>query len=310
MVVQMNCPRCGYDQRGVVAGWQRRCPLHGTCAECGLEFEWAEILSPTRKPPSWCVEHASGPVKLVGRGVKTLLRTFRPWQFWRDLRMSHEIKWRRLIGYTIALTGALYILLCVCHGAMAVSMARQVATWGVPVGGRWAGPPNAADEFLHAALLPFSGQSIAGRGSSPRELFVYTWLPALGAAALLLLLHALSAAGFAVLPISRRRANVRWAHIFRITVYGLGLLVPLVVLVLCGTCLAVQWRSPISPLGALVLRAAVVYACALVPFELAWWSLATGRYLRMQHAWAVGASVVIMALLSTTIVGLFIGSAV
>ena len=32
----IGCPRCGYDQRGMVESWTLQCPLTGECAECGL----------------------------------------------------------------------------------------------------------------------------------------------------------------------------------------------------------------------------------------------------------------------------------
>ena len=35
-----KCPRCGYDLRGAIATWTEQCPLHGTCAGCGLQFAW------------------------------------------------------------------------------------------------------------------------------------------------------------------------------------------------------------------------------------------------------------------------------
>ncbi|MFB3103994.1 MAG: hypothetical protein ACE1ZA_03615, partial [Pseudomonadales bacterium] len=51
-----RCPRCGYDLRGAIGTWADQCPLHGTCAECGLQFVWAEVLHPEKFEPQWCVE--------------------------------------------------------------------------------------------------------------------------------------------------------------------------------------------------------------------------------------------------------------
>lgn len=38
------CPRCSYDLRGTMGDWSRACPLRGVCPECGLQFEWAEMI--------------------------------------------------------------------------------------------------------------------------------------------------------------------------------------------------------------------------------------------------------------------------
>ena len=52
----MRCPRCGYDQRGEMAKWADSCPLTSVCTECGLEIDWAELISPKFERPAWCVE--------------------------------------------------------------------------------------------------------------------------------------------------------------------------------------------------------------------------------------------------------------
>src|SRR5688500_9379942 len=89
----VRCPRCGYDQRGVIAAWSGECPLHGTCAECGLEFAWAELLNPKLFVPDWCVESQKGLAALPVRAVRTLTRTITPWRMWREIRMTHPVRW-------------------------------------------------------------------------------------------------------------------------------------------------------------------------------------------------------------------------
>lgn len=50
-----KCPRCGYDLRGTIATWMQQCPLEGQCTECGLRFEWRELMSVRFLMPRWCI---------------------------------------------------------------------------------------------------------------------------------------------------------------------------------------------------------------------------------------------------------------
>ncbi len=94
-----RCPRCGYDLRGAIGTWTEQCPLHGTCAECGLQFVWAEVLHPEKFEPQWCVEFAPGMRRIIQASASTFIRSFWPFGFWRALKMSMPIRWRRLVMY-------------------------------------------------------------------------------------------------------------------------------------------------------------------------------------------------------------------
>jgi hypothetical protein len=61
----LRCPRCGYDQSGVVARWQagESCPLASPCSECGFEIIWRNVFRPTLERVPWLFEHARGPVR-------------------------------------------------------------------------------------------------------------------------------------------------------------------------------------------------------------------------------------------------------
>ena len=52
-----ECPRCGYDLRGITESWRNACPVDGRCAECGLEFAWRDVFAGDAMAPSWCVEY-------------------------------------------------------------------------------------------------------------------------------------------------------------------------------------------------------------------------------------------------------------
>ena len=94
-----QCPRCGYDLRGAIGTWTDQCPLQGTCAECGLQFVWAEVLHPEKYEPQWCVEFAPGMRRIIQTSASTFIRSFWPFGFWRALKMSMPIRWRRLVMY-------------------------------------------------------------------------------------------------------------------------------------------------------------------------------------------------------------------
>ena len=75
----IQCPRCGYDQRGEVATWGDAWPLSGTCTECGLEFEWGPVLAPEKFEPAWCVEYAESRFGFLRNSSKTFWRSLWPW---------------------------------------------------------------------------------------------------------------------------------------------------------------------------------------------------------------------------------------
>ena len=300
----VECPRCGYDQRGMMATWTDSCPLHTTCSECGLQIEWREVLNPLLSSPKWCVE--TRPPRLVTprQIIATFLRTFWPWSFWSRLRMTHPIRPRRILLYLV-------VLLAVANGAIAMrswsESIKNVSKSVLPL----SGPGNTVVKSplqigLHAALLPFSGRSIGAavvtwrimRSDSPLDLQYDYWLDLHRPMALALLGQIVCGLAFAALPISRRRAKVRWRHIVRVTAYGLALLAPIAFLGILDMGLNSPywgWTSPMGELATLMLRIASVM---LLPMAFLWWLIAVRRYLKMEHAWAVSISVLSIGVLT------------
>jgi len=125
-IIVPRCPRCGYDQRGVIATWADACPMRGTCAECGLEFDWAEVLSDRVRLPRWSVEGGRTRMGRIGRIAGTLAVSFAPWTFWRSLRMTNEVRWRRIALYLLAWFALPYIVFALGHGRMAWIFWRDV----------------------------------------------------------------------------------------------------------------------------------------------------------------------------------------
>jgi hypothetical protein len=299
------CPRCGYQLIGAVEMWREHCPLDGRCSECGLEFNWRDVLNPRFHAPRWCIEYgtaAAAPVRMF----RTLLMMLRPWRFWSELQMSHEPRWRRLAVFTLAPAALLYVVFAFAVGW---GTNRWYADLRASGGGPSPGPRVLMS--LRAVALPF--ERIQSRSwseiphdialryrrtpvESIRRAFAYGAEPGFPRdsltiiserAGIALVLVILCPAGMALLPISRRRAHVRWRHVARIGVYALVLaVIPLAADIWCQVCGTHGARRGHIALGFTLLTGLALWA---------WWALASGRYLHMPHAWAIGLYVVVFA---------------
>lgn len=287
-----SCPRCGYDLRGVVASWTASCPLEGTCAECGLTFRWDDLFTGHHSPPPWNVE-AEGR-SLWRTAPSTLVRSFVPRHFWRGLRLEHQPRWRRITRYLLLFLPLLYVGFAVGHG---VRMATEVSIF-------W--PGEAWESFWKAAIFPWSAdafvpQTVNVRAwwtpKSPQDLLTH-WLlshPTRGLWLFTLTFLVMAPLVFIVLPIARRRAKVRTAHLIRIALYGLPLLVPGLLIMMCS---AAPMGTSRRRLSAELLSWSTLYWLVLIVtwlLVLAWWITACRRYLRMEWSVAVGTSVVVIA---------------
>ncbi|MCH8823149.1 MAG: hypothetical protein IH984_06530 [Planctomycetes bacterium] len=140
-----KCPRCGYDLRGAIDTWREQCPLLGICTECGLEVKWAEVLHPEKFEPQWCIEFAPSGKRILISCGKTFIRSFWPFRFWSMLKMSLDIRWKRLALYMAVLVLPILIGYVCVQSATAirvrsylqeqfdlaqVSIQRQIASFG------------------------------------------------------------------------------------------------------------------------------------------------------------------------------------
>ncbi|MBC7772848.1 MAG: hypothetical protein H7210_10165 [Pyrinomonadaceae bacterium] len=246
-----TCPRCGYDQSGIIAAWQTSCPLSGTCSECGLEFEWADLLHAHTKLNLKFVEHSpSGTlgVRLFVSAWRTLLWTLLPEIFWRRVKLHHPIRPLRwvvwllltLVFSHLATTGLFVVVYLHRFGSVAASWggvvylpnglrARPPSTWSwtdvqLVFLGRIARPFVEIDAFRQAA----TGESSFSTFGSWRFFWLVGEWPTFAGygfgvtAAFPILL--------ALLPDTRRIAKVRIAHIARAFVYSLAWICVLAVL--------------------------------------------------------------------------------
>lgn len=301
IAIRSRCPRCGYDLRGAIAAWSDSCPLNGTCAECGLAFEWAELLSATVRKPAWCVEYAANRWAVPWRCVKTLTMTFWPWGFWKSLKMTHDPRWRRLSAFFFLIVAVCYIAFAISSGVVGFAHSAEIKR--NPSVSTTVGTPTVV---LRCVLSPFSRYSPGiVKGStwsepywSPYEIFGSTWELVCSGGIGFAIAQVTTAFGFVILPVSRRIARVRWAHIFRVAVYAVGLTVPMVVLncVLVVTediAYQTSYNGPLSSVAELGIPVAGVLPMLA---HILWWSIATSRYLRMARGLLVGSLVAVIGL--------------
>ncbi|TVQ52087.1 MAG: hypothetical protein EA377_11055 [Phycisphaerales bacterium] len=306
VVAEPRCPRCGYQQRGIIETWREQCPLEGRCTECGLLFQWSDVL--IERLPRWNNEYGTWQT-YPRRTVRTIVLSFRPWKFWSGLQMHHEIQPKRLLLYPVVLALVSYLAIGIGTGIGLVLTMIAHAQDGITIQF-----PQALFAVLHAVVLPFSDHSYNFL-SAPQ----WMWLTGESAAVisrrllsagplsislLFACAHVMAAACFALLPPSRRKAKVRWAHIVRAAVYGLGLIpIGIFLVLLIGLLTLVGdliiggvsdwWWSRRGPTGLAYLSA----FCVLLLLHVMWWAFATSRYMKMPHAWGVGLTVMVIPLL-------------
>ncbi len=350
----VRCPRCGYDQRGVIETWKDSCPLNGICSECGLEIEWAELLSDKIKRPAWNVECVNRSRSVPWRSVTTLARSLWPWGFWRSLQMHHETRWRRIAAYFVCLSLGLYLLFAGMQAAITVRFWTSVrppnainpavaiaATPNVSVSGvalhsfampfsrtspgtiRWGGlnieyPPP-------IALLPTGNRFSTIAGNTD----VWTWqgtywmqrsltlapTPTLvqhrnpivryfdNRWALLrhgIVMFAFSAIAFVLLPQSRKKAKVRWAHVHRISAYAAAwLFVGTWMLITIDQIGVLTFSRLSTSRGDWFLAWFVIWPMWLI----CWCAASTKHYLKMPHAWGIAIAVVSLGFLVSLLTG-------
>jgi len=85
------CPKCGYDQSGEIATWQSQCPIRGTCPECGLMFEWADVFDPGRVRLAWYTEHADHKRAMIRLTIPTLWMLLIPNRFWKRVSVERTV---------------------------------------------------------------------------------------------------------------------------------------------------------------------------------------------------------------------------
>ncbi len=307
----VSCPRCGYDQRGVVESWADACPTTGVCTECGLEFEWRELLNPAYGLPRWCVEYADGWPRVPLAIARTLWTTLRPWHFWGTLKMTHSPRLWRMVAYLGTLGIALYLVFAVSVGIAATRC------WPFNATGNYTSTVSASEVAWFTAWRPLSMRTLGSAmpnaqgktagatplgGAWPKNAFDSAFLvnkPLRLALVFAVVFFAACPLGFVVLPHTRKRAKVRWGHIARIFAYSLGGAAIIVALILWSG----QDRMKVQVGGNPWLAGRIVEVTIVLTtlFLASWWYFASSRYLRMTRAWVPVTAVMLMAGLAASV---------
>ena len=241
-----TCPRCGYDQTGAIASWNREdspsCPLRGRCSECGLEFRWHDVIYADRLIVHGFVEHARGFWQTWRWAWVTWAWTLWPPVFWRKVRMEHAPRMKWCLIWLALLVVPIHIGQSVLSAiSLWVMLMDQSVHWLAIAG------PEPRFAWLNVASVVLEpivhlGEDTSRSRFSPGWYYI-SWnidrwpdfLPLISVAAVAFPLTVL------ILPATRRRAKVQISDVFRSAVYGFAwLLPPVIVWELMSTSTAIR----------------------------------------------------------------------
>ena len=316
------CPRCGYDLRGQVDAWHpgfgsrsgevqssdethsavrdedvgAKCPVEGTCSECGLTFEWADLFSPARQ----ITQLLEVDERVSWRTVAwTLWYSLWCWPLWKRLGMHHPIRLERIAAVVVASFVVAYV------GIAPVDFCITNADWffsSLTGSQRWAWRSNYIDWH---PLIPF-GSVLLGEWWN-----VLVGVPWFCVAALQWLLMPFC---FFLLPISLRRAKVRKLHLVRGVSYATTWMVlSLQLHGFVGWIVdVIQNRYGFSIFIGTIGMYEVPWMASLYSLvgTAIWWSVFSQRYLKLRSPWLVGSLLALLCmLLSVIVVGILAGPA-
>lgn len=226
IIERPHCPRCRYDLSGPLSSWREQCPLHGVCPECGLTFDWPDLLRLDRQRDERFIEHTSKWWRLPRAAWRTWWRALYPPGFWRWVRLHHEVRPRRMMVWLLFVFLSTWFV----HGVVmtslsAVAWARgvrpfppsywgfgnirlfeYVRIWLAPLAEAWPAGwnPRGAINIGSVDIIPFHGDKWP---------YTVRWV----------LVSQIAWAGIMlVLPWTLSRAKVRSGHILRAWVYSLS----------------------------------------------------------------------------------------
>jgi hypothetical protein len=316
------CPRCGYDQSGLWATrdealrWRAASGPgglgpgelgSGTCAECGLVFEWRAALFPFEQMTPGFVEHVERRVLLAA--WRTMIWCCVPGVFWTRVKLEHRVVPRRWLAWFAAVLVVPWLV---------ISLAMTVqSVLSIPPGRNWWADLKLWEWMLNRWTWPVATWGMASTTpTSPWSwsawyLTVRDWwyvVPPIAANALLaLMIFSLSG--------TWRAARVRGVHLARAAVFGIGWAgaLALVSTPLHGLAWALDAMTAPSvfPRGLaainMVWREQGWLAWAAVAWVLWWWDRALVVGLRIRLRWFERALValagVLVGLLATVVLG-------
>lgn len=226
-----TCPRCAYDQSGEVAAWADRCPVRGTCPECGTEFGWADLFDPSRQSLRWFTEHAPTLPRAVARTRPTVLKAMLPWVFWSRVRVQAWSDPKRLGLWLLVWVCGVHLLSSVPVGLFLMGYSRSDApTWaGLILPRDRLSPVLLASDAINGLCWPFytwtpkpSVQAFYFAPDVDPEYSIPYLSPIWTGIGWMLL--------FLILPTSRRLAKLRFAHLWRAFCVQCAVVLPILTL--------------------------------------------------------------------------------
>jgi hypothetical protein len=295
------CPRCGYDQSGLLATWSVSCPLSGVCSECGFVIDWRDLLNPVFTHQGRLFEHAH---RRLGRAFfAAWWRALVPSAFWRWISITHPVVPARIAAFVPLGFAATYsaFLGLIAAVAAAILLVATLGGGAAALGRYW------SREVMQRALFPIRTEYVFMSDRVPPGIWI------------MLLTLAIMPAAFLALPVSLRRARVRRIHLLRIWAYGFVTLPAVFLLPVAIQALA---RFTDTACSIFTPRFSALLTSQLEPWHsesitglgfvwtFLWWTAAAGRYLKLPTPAAVGLAMsVLSTLLAVAVICAFPGGA-
>lgn len=298
------CPRCGYDLQGQVAAWHpgfreeephaagegAKCPLTGTCSECGLTMEWADVLGRVRQVTRLFEVDNKQLARAFGW---TWLWSLLCWPLWKRLELHHAIRGDRLAAFACMTAIGWYLAV-----AVPWFVADNAAMFeALVLHGSLSGPPWQMPGSYVRTFEPFVPLGLLVRADWGDPLVKPQWI-------MPVVLHwMMMPLTFLLLPQSLQRAKVRKAHLVRAGIYAVSWMwfafhLPFVYMLIGEAVWGWMWQYPGMEF---VESQGQVWVLAMV-FALVWWSVVTGRYLRLPRPWLVGLVLSVLSVLLTCLI--------
>lgn len=218
--VRPRCPRCGYDLSGIATSWADRCPLEGVCSECGHALRWGDVFDPSNNDLPWLVEHARSWRGFGRRVMGTFARACWPPVYWRAVGVEARVRVWPIVVLVALVWGVPYLVSGVMFG-------YDLRTSWTFRNSAYLSRLNVSDWQLARALAVNGAVHPVGMFWDPRLMWGsfsrHGWPQVL---AFGVILHTCWPVLFTILPVVRRRARLRAAHLARAWVTGLLMLLP------------------------------------------------------------------------------------
>lgn len=287
MTTHAHCPRCDYDLSGETSRWELQCPLFGRCPECGLDFAWTHICHPERWVLDGFVEHAKGSWRTFRWAWRTWWWALVPWRFWERVQMHHAFRFWKLVQWAAFVILLPHVIGAVCNTGAEIGLSGG---W-TPTGWSW----------LDRLVYPVA--QLDGWWWDPPKVYwtIHDW-PTMGIWLIVGVTTLPILLG--LMPISLRRAKVRYAHVVRAWVYSAsvpGVFYSLNALnELASTALSPMFYSRSATWDAYVAICPVVFRLFYITSGLwlaCWWFFALTRGWKLRHGWAVWLCMIAVAVI-------------